>query len=369
MKRKTFTCNLYVYAICSCIALLILSAWNKKFTNPEDDTSKRKLSTSGEYYPDTTWRTSAPEKQGLRKANLKLFVDSLQQEGAILIIKNGYNVLENYPAKFPRNYFHNMHSFTKSITSTLIEIAIEEGYINSIDDKVVDFFPDIHIKNMDSLKRLITIRHLLTMSGGLDWVENGGHDIDSLYANKVDWRPVVLNRKMAHKPGEFFAYNSAGSHLLSAIVRQKTGMPTNEYAKKKLFMPLGIDSVDWARKAPEGITTGGWGSYFKLADMARMGYLFLENGKWKDKQIISEKWVSEATRKQIDVNQESDDYGYQWWIINEFPKPAFTARGWYPPHYAYVIVIPEKKLIITMAGNVDYYKAKRLIKRYIFNMM
>ncbi|HEY4785237.1 MAG TPA: serine hydrolase, partial [Bacteroidales bacterium] len=254
-------------------------------------------------------------------------------------------------------------------TATMVGIALDEGYINNINEKVLSFFPKLQIENNDSLKKLITIKHLLTMTSGLEWLEwKGGDDVNMFQSNKVNWIPYILNKKMVYTPGDSFCYNSGVPFILSAIVSMQTGMPTNEYAKQKLFKPIGIDSVNWERKSPEGITTGGWGSYFKLADMARIGYLYLKKGKWKDKQIVPEAWIREATRKQVEVKEEDDDYGYQCWIIKEFPKAAYAARGWYGTHYAYVIVIPDENLLIAMAGEVDYYKAKRLIKRYIFNV-
>ena len=167
------------------------------------------------------------------------------------------------------------------------------------------------------------------------------------------------------KPGSVFNYNSGGSFLLSAIIQKQTRMPASEYAKYKLFKPLGIDSVNWTRKSPQGITTGGWGSYFKLKDMAKIGYLYLQHGKWENQQIVPENWVHESTKKQIDVNEEDDNYGLHWWIINEFSKPAFAARGWYGNHYAYVIVIPDDNLIIAIVGEINYYKAKFLIKKFL----
>ncbi len=314
-----------------------------------------------QYWPTNGWERSNPEKQGLNQTVLSSFVDSLNDDGSVIIIKNGFIISEHYSDKYPEDCYHNMHSFTKSITSTLIGIAISEGYIKSIDDLLIDYFPEIDKK--DSLKKQITIKHLLTMSSGLAWLDK--IDLDSLYNLKSDWVSRILSKKMKSKPGSVFNYNSGGSFLLSAIIQKQTKMLTSEYAKDKLFRPLGIDSVNWTRKSPQGITTGGWGSYFKLRDIAKIGYLYLQHGKWENRQIVPENWVDEATRKQIDVNEEDDNYGLHWWIINEFLKPAFAARGWYGNHYGYVIVIPDDKLIIAIAGEVTYYKAKCLIRKFL----
>ena len=141
------------------------------------------------YWPTNGWEKSNPEKQGLNNAVLSSFVDSLNNEGSVIIIKNGLIVSEHYTDKYPKDCYHNMHSFTKSITSTLIGIAISEGYIKSIDDLLIDYFPEIDKK--DSLKKLITIRHLLTMSCGLTWLDKV--DLDSLNRLKSDWVSHILS--------------------------------------------------------------------------------------------------------------------------------------------------------------------------------
>ncbi len=168
-----------------------------------------------------------------------------------------------------------MSSATKSITGTLIGIAIDKGLIDSVDHKLLDFFPDRTFANVDTQKQSITLRHVLSMSSGLDWPHNGLNEYlePGMEASK-DWVQFVLDRPMAAAPGSVFVYNSGGSHLLSAVIQKATGMSALDFAQKHLFAPLGITNVTWATD-PQGINFGAANLAMSPRDMAKLGYLYL----------------------------------------------------------------------------------------------
>jgi len=180
---------------------------------------------------------------------------------ALLIIRNGYIVTEAYFSPYKQQRKHNIYSCTKSFTSALIGIAIDQGCIDSLDHKVLDFFPDHTFENDDSRKQAMTLGHLLTMRSGLDWPESSvsyssSQNILMQMLWRPDWVQLVLDRPMAAEPGTTFNYNTGVSHLLSAILQEATGMSTFSFAREYLFEPLDISHVYW-ESGPQGVTFGG----------------------------------------------------------------------------------------------------------------
>ncbi len=231
------------------------------------------------YSPTQGWRTSTPEEQGIDSTPLVAMLDDIQKKNqpidGILIVRNGTLVLEAYRHPFQADQRHFMSSATKSITGTLIGIAIDKGLIDSVDHKLLDFFPDRTFANVDTQKQSITLRHVLSMSSGLDWPHNGLNEYlePGMEASK-DWVQFVLDRPMAAAPGSVFVYNSGGSHLLSAVIQKATGMSALDFAQKHLFAPLGITNVTWATD-PQGINFGAANLAMSPRDMAKLGYLYL----------------------------------------------------------------------------------------------
>lgn len=302
------------------------------------------------YWPTAGWQTSAPEEQGFDSAKL---VEGLQdlQEGdtglnSLLIVRSGYIVLDAYFDPYDGSFPHNLASVTKSVTTTLIGIAIDQGKLQ-LDAPMVSFFPNRTIANLDDRKKAITVRHLAEMMNGMDSGCLAG-DVPTLAAmrSNADWVQAALDRKMVRDPGISFCYDSPGMHLLSAILQKTTGMTELEFARENLFEPLGIKEVFWETD-PQGYTHG-WGDlYLKPRDAAKIGYLWLNRGRWEDRQIVSASWMADMVK--VHSNAGKDDYGYGIWIArSEAPDDNYFAVGRlgqfirvYPSYNALVVVTAQ----------------------------
>ncbi|MFW9820468.1 MAG: serine hydrolase domain-containing protein [Candidatus Thorarchaeota archaeon] len=266
------------------------------------------------------WTNIAPELVRMDSSVLDNMIydveDNYYAVYSILVIRNGFIVKEWYDIFADQDYLFRLYSVSKSVTSILVGIALDKGYISNLDELVLDYFPDKDIKNLDPQKESITIEHLLTMTTGLNWPEYYPYEHPQNPYN--DWKAsedhveFVLNRTMIAAPGETFNYNTGATHLLSAIIQRATNMSTVDFAEQYLFAPLGIEHSNWLVD-PQGVACGGDGLFLKTRDMAKLGYLFLKGGKWKGRQIISESWVRTSTSSLINVDLNTG-YGYQWWV-------------------------------------------------------
>jgi len=190
-------------------------------------------------------------------------------------------------------------------------IAFKDGLLDSPNHRVLDFFDRRSIANVDDKKEAITVQNLLDMTSGLEWTEplNGRPDSLFEWERSPDWVKFILDRPMSSAPGDAFNYNSGNTHLLSAIITKLTGMSTLEYAKAKLFGPLGINDVSWGHD-PQGISNGGQGLYLQPRDMAKIGYLYLRNGAWEGKQLLPSDWIDKVTHATVDPHAPGDrNYG------------------------------------------------------------
>lgn len=325
-----------------------------------------------DYWPTKGWKTSTPEAQGMDSQILNSMFKDIQSSGlemhSILIIRNGYMVTEGYFYPYRKEYRHILNSVTKSITSGLVGIAVEDGYIKSIDQKIVDIFSDRNIQNLDENKMKITIKNLLMMTPGFDWQEAGSYNTSSdsntqmlRSENQVDF---VLNRPMAYEPGKTFYYNTGASHLLSSIIQKTSGKNLLDYANEKIFNHLGISDLSW-RIDRQGNYSGGGGIFMKPEDLAKYGYLYLNKGKWAGKQLIPEKWVEESTKKQINTPNGLAGrygYGYQWW---QNKLGGFSGRGF---SGQYLFVVPDENLVAVFTAGLesrDFYRPEELMEEYI----
>jgi CubicO group peptidase (beta-lactamase class C family) len=282
---------------------------------------------------------------------LVMLMDHIQNRGyalhSLLIVRNGYLVTEAYWHPFQPNIPHNIQSCTKSFTSALVGIAIAQGAIDGVNHKVLDMFPGRISANNDARKRTITLRSLLTMSSGLDWPTRGlAEALSHQLAQSRDWVQFVLDRPMAQAPGTLFNYNSGGSHILSAVIKESTGMNALAFARKNLFTPLGITDAFWAAD-PTGINTGGWGLELTPRDMAKFGYLFLNNGFWEGRSIVPAAWIEDSTAAQIDSRNVGYRYGYQWWV---HPSGFYAARGYGGQA---IFVVPKQDLVVVFTGGLS----------------
>src|SRR3982751_3924995 len=293
-------------------------------------------------WPMPDWPVATPESQGMSSGDLDDLIESILKQGdpihQLLVIRNGRIVLETAFHPFQKNAPHNLYSCTKSVTSTLIGIAIGQGKIGGVDRRVLSFFPERKIAHRDARKEAMTVEHLLTMTTGFDWAEQGipyGNpaNVSWKWSRSPDRAQFVLDTPMRDDPGARFDYNSGASHLLAAILRKVTGQSPLAFAREQLFQPLGISEVSWPADA-QGIELGYAGLALRPRDLARIGYLFLHGGSWQERQIVP------AGRGR--TAGEREGYGYQWWIE---PADGFAARGrggqvlWVFPDRQIIVVI------------------------------
>jgi CubicO group peptidase (beta-lactamase class C family) len=259
------------------------------------------------YWPTQEWRVTTPEKQDMASTALERITSYVQDSGfevdSVIVIRHGYIVYEKcFRAPWNKDRIHNIYSCTKSVMGSLVGIAVRQGKIRSLNDKMVDYFPNRTIRNFDERKKSITLLNLMTMKAGFDWAERTYPYTDP--RNPIvqahlsnDIIQFVLDRPMATQPGTIWAYNGGCSQIFSDIVTNKTGMSTLEFAKKNLFSPLGITKFNW-RRDRQGIYDAGGGLSMTPRDMGKYGYLILNRGVWEGKQIIPADFVAESVRTQ-----------------------------------------------------------------------
>lgn len=282
------------------------------------------------YWPTQGWRTSTPEAQGMDSGLLAQAVDLIREQGlavdSLLIVRHGYVVLDAYFYPYTADRPHDVASVTKSITSTLIGLAIEEGVIAGLDAPLAGYFPESAAPSSDPRKGRITIRNLLSMSSGLQCGYAPGEVELRAMLETPNWVQSVLDLPMAAEPGHEFAYCSGNSHLLSAIISRRAHSTTLEFAQRTLFAPLGIHKVGWTTD-PQGVNRG-WGEFqMTPRDLAKIGFLFLHRGRWEDRQIVSADWIERATHAQVRVPKGDADYGYGWWIHKGKYAGLYEAHG------------------------------------------
>ncbi|MFX1317953.1 MAG: serine hydrolase domain-containing protein [Promethearchaeota archaeon] len=348
----------------SLLLLLLISL----FIVPEMVPAKAQ-STVPDYWPTEDWLSATPESQGVNSIVLRQMEQYLDGQlwsftlRSILIVRHGYLIYENYMELPDRvNITSNIYSCTKSISSALIGIAIDQGYLN-LDDRLVDIFSHLTIENLDSRKEAITVEHLLTMTSGLPWDEwtypygNPNNDWDRM-TTSLNWVEFVINRPMAYTPGSHWVYNTGGSHLLSAIVHETTGVSTQDFAEENLFAPLGITDYYWSRD-PQGNVNGGSALQLRARDMAKFGFLYLHNGTWDGEQIVSASWVAASSIGHATVDSQTE-YGYQWWIHPNIG--SFAAHGHLNQH---IYVIPDQDMVVVFTARSSEFNPMHLVEDYI----
>ena len=302
------------------------------------------------YWPTNGWRSSAPEAQGMDSEVLAQAFDYVRLHEipihSLLIVRNGYVVLDAYFYPFQEGQVHDGASMTKSITSTLIGIAIGEHKLSSVRQPVLPLFPGRNIHNRDQQKDRITIEHLLTMTSGLDCHFDHGEITLKEMMQSSGWVQYMLDLPMAAEPGSKFEYCSGGMHLLSGIISQATGSSALEFARRELFQPLGIEDVIWPSD-PQGVNDG-WGDlHLRPRDMAKIGYLWLNQGRWEGRQIIPREWMQTATQAHSHPNFGSGEYGYGFWVYPKRNPPEYEALGRGSQR---INITPGKNVIVVITG-------------------
>jgi CubicO group peptidase (beta-lactamase class C family) len=299
-------------------------------------------------WPTQGWQTTTPEEKGFDSAQLAEALLTIREKDtdihSLLVIRDGAVVVDAYFYPNDGKTVHELASVTKSIMTTLIAIAADQGKLQ-LDQPMLSYFPNYTAANLDALKERITIRHLASMSSGLNCTAEDDEATLREMRDSPDWIRFTLDLKVIWEPGTTFVYCSPGMHLLSAILQHATGMTALDFARQNLFQPLGIHDVIWITD-PQGYNFGSEGIYLHPYDMAKIGYLWLNKGQWEGKQIISQEWVENSVKPQFETSNR-EGYGYGWWIDTSDQPESFSASGRGGQR---IIVVPAWNVIIATTG-------------------
>ena len=291
---------------------------------------------------------ATPESQGISSdlfaALLReLYASKDTEMHHFMALRHGKVICECNFAPYPKGMWHITHSMCKSITGMAIGMLIEEEKLK-LDENIYDIFSD-QINALSKIFRpVITVENLLTMTSGVTFNESG-------IVSGNDWLGSFLNASVNGKPGTEFQYNSLNTYVLSAIVTKRTGETLTEYLTPRLFGPLGITKYYW-ETCPKGITKGGWGLFLCAEDMAKLGQLYLQRGKWNGQQLVSEYWIEISTARHLKTQNDTYGYGYQLWM--EQRPGSFEYNGMLGQN---VIIYPDMDMVlVTNAGNKEMFQ-------------
>ncbi len=309
------------------------------------------------------WQKVPPEKLGFDSDTFSEMLADIeandQKIHGLLVMREQQIAFEQYFPPYQADTLHSFMSVSKSVTSILVGIAISEGKL-SLDTTVYEVFPEAFAGVEDPRKKTITVRHLLTMTPGFALTDE---DPEVEEYTSEDWIKKYMQHPLKDNPGEKYSYFSPTTNLLTAILTEKIEGDLWEYAQEKLFIPLGIEDIYWQRGSL-GYLRGGSGIYSTPREMAKIGLLYLNDGKYEDKQIVDKNWVRESTKNQIgDTFADYEDlqnmkYGYKWWVPD---SDYFMALGW---GGQIIFVFPDLKMVVVKTGG-DYFQST-LLERYIF---
>ncbi|HJS29611.1 MAG TPA: serine hydrolase [Anaerolineales bacterium] len=318
------------------------------------------------YWPTDAWQASTPEQQGLDSEKLVEMLEAVQEEQidlhSLLIVRNGELVLEAYYDPYGPDDLHTLESNTKSVIAALVGIAIDQGKIKDVNQKLLDFFPDRSVVNIDRRKEAITLQDLLSMTSGLDCQDSTPAAVEMFGVD--DWVQYLLNLPVKTEPGTEWAYCSGSSHLVSAILEETTGLDARSFANKFLFRPMGITGVkleDWGGD-PEGITNGIAGLYLTPRDLAKLGLLYLQKGKWEDEQLVPEAWIEEATsdhaytKPDAFVGGLNRRFGYMFSVFPDQKMYGYLGRAGQE-----LYIVPEQNLVVVFTAALEVGKEARLL--------
>jgi CubicO group peptidase (beta-lactamase class C family) len=303
------------------------------------------------YWPTTGWQKApggGPRLAAAPMAELERFVaDSMPNLLSLLVVRDGYVVAEQYWQGKDSSSTFDIRSSTKSFTSAIVGEAMAQGYIRGLDQRVYDFFPEYY-RNLDpaSWKWRIQVKHLLTMTAGLEWDERIG-----IIPQPESYESTWLTPPMAARPGTRFIYSSGDSHMLSIAVARATKQTLREYGNATIFRQIGmeIDQARWPTD-PKGYNWGGTGLELTARQMAKFGYLYLNGGCWNGEQVVSRDWVTQSTLARVSSRGGKNNYGYQWWVTEFGPHHAFLADG----HGGQmIIVVPDLDLVVVTTAVPD----------------
>ncbi len=317
------------------------------------------------------WRTAEVEIVGWDRAAVEGLIRAVATGEAgylhsLLIAKRGTLVVEEYFHGYGRDDLHRTASVTKSISSLLVGLARDQGSFASLDVPIGDFFPRL-AGTCASEWEAVSLRHLLTMSMGLDWTEE---EREHVHGTGEAFFEQVLSRAVVDRPGEIWRYTNPDVNLLAGVIKHATGQHADAFAREHLFEPLGIEVWSWDYGQQDGYRLMDGSLQLRPRDMAKLGALVLERGRWADRQILSETWIEESTAEQIPADQ--DAYGYLWWIFDlptpRGPERMILANGW---GSQFIAIFPELEMVLVTTGsnedNGRHFDIGRLIAQYLLS--
>lgn len=285
--------------------------------------------------------------QGFDKAS------KLPYSHSLLVLRDGKLVAEQYFHGFTQQSANNLKSVSKSIVSTLVGIALDRKTLKSVEMPVHDFFPKFFSEMNDSKKNEILLKHLLSMSAGLD-----ANDDNAKFRPwpELDVARFTLMRPLLTAPGQAFSYSSTYTEIVSRVLAEASGKSVRAFAEKYLFGPMGIRVLGWPTDA---LGYHQAEIFLTSRDTAKFGLLFLNKGRYGNKRIVSEKWVNESTTPKIKASEGNGLYGYYWWIKPDEKIPFYYAWG-YGGQYIYVV--PTKRLVVVMTNDFTQRRAQTDIR-------
>lgn len=315
---------------------------------------------------DNSWKLDAPENHSMNPDSFTALHEALSGSTvyAMVTAKDGVIIDEYYMDGYDKTSTFALHSCSKSFTSALVGIALEQGMIGSIDDPLSKYLPQV-LELADTDKRKITLRNLLTHTTGLEWYEwGGGRSNWQEFRSAPNWVDYILGQSLVTQPGTQFNYGTGATHLMAAALEQAVGMNALDFGKANLFQPLGMDSVDWGTD-PQGIIDGGNGITMTARDAARFGQLYLDGGIWNGKQLISQEWLEQSTSVQnAGPGGSTGEYGLSWWVRSFNGYDSYYAFGAWGQ---YIFVVPELDLVTVIAskGPQDSYLPRPYFTDYV----
>ena len=321
------------------------------------------------------WTVSSLADEGLQESLIVTMMQrvvSEQFEGidSIVIAHNNKLVLhEQMPRDLDQfdawvnntdGWRHVLHSTSKSFTSALVGIAIDQGYIASTDVSFYGLFNYGAYDNWDPRKAEMTLEDALTMRLGVEWDEwslpytNPNNDLVFLENNNTDWAKALLDRRITSDPGTTFAYNTAATIAIGQAVENATGIPLADFADQYLFYPMQITTAAWWR-SPTGLPVGGSGLFLRGRDMAKFGQLYIDEGVWQGQQLISPEWIVDSVVRRVDISSwatYSEAYGFQWWL-DDLDHKAQPVETWVTAGYGgqYIFCVPSLDLVVAFTGH------------------
>jgi CubicO group peptidase (beta-lactamase class C family) len=323
-----------------------------------------------QYSPPQTqqghWEASSLKEQNIDSEKVEALISSILagKEGqveSLLLIRGGKLVVEEYFYGVHRDYVHSIQSVTKSITSIIFGTALKE--IGSLDQPVFNFFPEYSNSKWVSEKYQIDLKHLLTMSASISWNEElpytDPNNSNTAMNNSDEWIGYVLNCEEGSEPGVISAYTSGLSILVGGVIKNVTGKYIDEVAREGLFKDLAIEEFTWSSSA-SGIRHTGGGLSLKSRDLAKIGQLILDKGRWQGKQVVDENWISTSTSRHLPISNESESiangYGYQWWMVDlnlgDHSESSIAGLGY---GGQYLGIFPSKDVVIVLNGGEYMY--------------